>query len=93
MQKVIIIVFIFANSILNLSLVFSEEVSMQGEHGEIETTSILPKKTSEILEEIKWLQAEAVITIATKREELISKAPGIATVITSREIKKWDSGH
>ncbi len=89
MQKIIvIIIFISASNLLNLPLASSEEVPTQGKQSEIEAISILPKKTNEILEEIKWLQAEAVITIATKREELISKAPGIATVITSRQIKQ-----
>ena len=88
-QKIIIIiVFIFANSLLNFSLAFSEEVSAQGEQGVIDTISILPKKTNKILEEIKWLQAEAVITIATKHKTLISKAPGIATVITAKQIEQ-----
>ncbi len=61
---------------------------MHGEQGKTETASVPPKKTNEILEEIKWLQAEAVITIATKHKTLISKAPGIATVITSKQIKQ-----
>jgi iron complex outermembrane receptor protein len=89
MQKIsIVIICIFANSIFNLSLAFSEEVLTHGEQGKIETASVPPKKTNEILEEIKWLQAEAVITIATKHKTPISKAPGIATVITSKQIKQ-----
>jgi iron complex outermembrane receptor protein len=89
MQKIIIIiVFIFANNVFNLSLTFSEEVSTHGEQGEIETNPILPKKTNKLLEEIKWLQAESVITIATKHKTPISKAPGIATVITAKQIKQ-----
>ncbi len=58
---------------------FSEEVS-------------IPAKSSgtsqSIQEEIRWLQAESVITIATKYETPISKAPGTATVITAKEIKQ-----
>ncbi len=63
---------------------------MQGKQGkgEIETTSIIPNEKNKVLEEIKWLQAEAIITIATKNETPISKAPGIATVINARQIKQ-----
>jgi outer membrane receptor for ferrienterochelin and colicins len=89
MQKIIIIIiFIFTGSLLNLSLTFSEEVPVQGEQGEIETISIPPKKTNEMLEEIKWLQAESMITIATRHKTPINKAPGIVTVITSKQIKQ-----
>lgn len=41
-----------------------------------------------ILEEIRWIQEEAIITIATKHETSISRAPGIATVITANQIKQ-----
>lgn len=37
MRKKIIIFFMFANSILNLTMAFSEEVSTQGEQEEFET--------------------------------------------------------
>jgi outer membrane cobalamin receptor len=46
------------------------------------------KGTNAILEEIRWLQAESVITLATRHETTISKAPGIATVITAKQIKQ-----
>ncbi|GAX62209.1 TonB-dependent receptor [Candidatus Scalindua japonica] len=91
MQKIFFVVSIFTNSFLNISLAFSEEVSPEEVQDEIQTISILPNKTNKILEEIKWLQAEAVITIATKHKTFISKAPGIATVITSRQIKQMGS--
>ncbi len=44
--------------------------------------------TDAILEEIRWLQAESMITIATRHETPLSKAPSIATVITARQIKQ-----
>ena len=89
MQKLIIIIaFIFANSPLNLSLAFSKEASEQVEQGAVETASISPESTNKILEEIKWLQAESMIEIATRHTTPISKAPGIVTVITSKQIKQ-----
>ncbi len=91
MQKVIIIfifIVMFAGNVVNLPLVFSEGILTQVAQGESETTSTQPGNTNEILEEIKWVQAESVITIATKHETLISKAPSIATVITSRQIRQ-----
>ena len=89
MQKIIIIIiFIFASSLLDLTLASSEEVSEQGKQGEIGTISISPKNANEIMEEIKWLQAESMIEIATRHKTPISKAPGIVTVITSEQIKQ-----
>jgi len=76
MRIKIIVLVLFAEIALNLTPIFSEEVSMTSEG------------TKAIQEEIRWLQAEALITIATKREIPISKAPGIATVITARQIKQ-----
>ena len=64
MQKIIIIIiFIFTGGLLSFSQAFSQEVSVRGEQGGIEAISIHPKKTNEILEEIKWLQAESMITL------------------------------
>jgi iron complex outermembrane receptor protein len=40
------------------------------------------------MEELKWLQAEAFITIVTKHAIPINRAPGIATVITAKQIKQ-----
>ncbi len=57
---------------------FSEAVSMPSESS---------SSLTEIQQELKWLQAEAMVTIATKYELPISKAPGIITVITDEEIK------
>ncbi len=92
MQYIRIIIFIIAfklaNDILNLSPAFSENVPISVAQDEIEAVSSDSKMRNEILEEIRWVQAESVITIATKRETLISDAPGIVTVITSRQIKQ-----
>ncbi len=88
MRKIIIIIVIFANIVFSLSPVFSEEASRHGEQGEIKANRVIPEGTNKILEEIKWLQAEAVISIANKHDTLISKAPGIVTVITARQIKR-----
>ena len=52
-----------------------------------EETSDTEKNNKVILEEIRWLQAEALVTIATKHGIPISKAPSIVTVITAEEIK------
>ncbi len=46
------------------------------------------KVTLSILEEVMWLQAESIITIATKHETPITKTPGVATVITAKQIKQ-----
>lgn len=45
------------------------------------------EKTEAILEELRWLQAEAMVAIATRHATPISKAPGMVTVITAEEIK------
>lgn len=42
----------------------------------------------DIIDELRWLQAESIITIATRRETPISKAPGIVSVITAKQIKQ-----
>ena len=54
MRIKIIVLVLFAEIVLNLKPIFSEEVSMTSEGAE------------SIQEEIRWLQAEAVVTIATK---------------------------
>ncbi len=51
-------------------------------------TSKTDEGTNAILEEIRWLQAESIITIATRHEIPISKAPGVVTVITAKQIKQ-----
>ncbi|MBF0567163.1 MAG: hypothetical protein HQK89_18215, partial [Nitrospirae bacterium] len=39
--------------------------------------------------EIKWLQAEAVVTGASKYEQKISEAPSNVTIYTSGDIRKY----
>jgi iron complex outermembrane receptor protein len=76
MRFKIIILILSAYSIFNLTPAFSEENSES------------KAKTEEIMEELRWLQAESIITIATKRAIPINRAPGIATVITAKQIKQ-----
>lgn len=47
------------------------------------------KKNDAILEEIRWLQAEAIVSIATKHGIPLSKAPSMVSVITAEEIKHF----
>ncbi len=56
-----------------------------------EAASMPPENSSTsqaIKEELRWLQAEGMVSITTKHEIPISKAPGIVTVITARQIKQ-----
>lgn len=79
MRSNIIVLVLFTAIVFSItSSLFSEEVSIQSESTEA---------IQSIQEEIRWLQAEALVTIATKHEIPISKAPGIVTVITAEEIK------
>jgi outer membrane receptor for ferrienterochelin and colicins len=71
-----IILVLSAYSIFNLTLAFSGEDSKS------------KAKTEGIIEELRWLQAESIITIATRHATSISRAPGIATVITAKQIKQ-----
>ncbi len=68
---------LFTIIFLNIAIVIADEVS-------------IPEINSEeaILQEIRWLQAEAIVTIATKHEIPINKAPSIVTVITDEEIER-----
>ncbi|MHC4321472.1 MAG: TonB-dependent receptor plug domain-containing protein, partial [Planctomycetota bacterium] len=79
MRTKIIMLVLSAFVIFNLSQAFSIE-------------AVEPKEKTDsgaaILEEIKWLQAEAIITIATRHATSVSTAPGIATVITAKQIKQ-----
>ncbi len=76
LNKISIIVLFAIINVLNIPIAFSDEIST-------------PAKKSEeaILEEIRWLQAEAIVTIATKHGIPLSKAPSMVTVITAEEIK------
>ena len=68
------------------SLVFSEEMAITQEK---EEPTILPGKKDLLQEQIKWLQAESApdVSISTRHQTPIDKAPGIVTVITVEEIK------
>lgn len=77
LNKITTIILLLVINELSIPIVFSDEVAT-------------PAKKSEeaILEEIRWLQAEAIVSIATKRGIPISKAPGMVTVITAEQIKQ-----
>ncbi len=75
--KIVILVLSTAIVLNSTSSLFSEEVKLQSSTDAIQS----------IHEEIRWLHAEAILTIATRHETPISKAPGIATVIMAEEIK------
>lgn len=80
MRNKIIASVLFAAIVLNLTTtLLSEENSPQLENTEV---------TQPIHEEIRWLQAEAAVTITTKHEMPINRAPGIVTVIMAEEIKE-----
>jgi outer membrane receptor for ferrienterochelin and colicins len=88
MRGKIIIFLISISNVINLTPIFSEEISVL-EQKELETTSTPEEKMKTIQEEIEWLQAEAnpMVAIATRLETPVSKAPSIVTVITAEEIK------
>ncbi|MCF6149149.1 MAG: TonB-dependent receptor [Candidatus Kuenenia sp.] len=67
---------------INFDIVFPKQ-------NDTETDARLAQAESMFHEEAKWLQeeAEAKVTIATKRDTTITKAPGIISVITEPEIK------
>ncbi len=70
----------FAAIILSLTFsIFSVAAAMPSEN---------LSKSQAIEEELRWLQAEAMVTIATKSEVPISKAPGIITIFTAEEINQ-----
>ncbi|MBI5307912.1 MAG: TonB-dependent receptor, partial [Planctomycetes bacterium] len=75
-KKLILLLILFTSITFNPPL-FSEE------------TSLLPEKTEAIREQIKWLQAESEpeVSIATRHDTPVTKAPSIVTVITAEEIK------
>ncbi|MEK7700026.1 MAG: TonB-dependent receptor [Planctomycetota bacterium] len=77
MSKKKILFFVSSIIIVFNSPVFSEE------------TSFLPEKTEAIQDQIKWLQAEAEpkVSIATRHDTPLTKAPSMVTVITAEEIK------
>ncbi len=75
-KKLILLLILSTSSTFNPPL-FSEEASL------------LPGKTEAIREQIKWLQAESEpeVSIATRHDTPVTKAPSIVTVITAEEIK------
>jgi len=82
--KVVILLFAFP-SFFAVTPAFSSEYSMN----EKETSHVSPAEntTKALQEEIRWLQAEMAVAIATKHEVGISRAPSIVTVITDEEIR------
>ena len=87
MRIIIIILVLSAYSIFNLTLAFSKENPTQGQ-GEPETATTQEDETEELLDEFKWLHEADIITIATKHATSISRAPGIGSVITAKQIKQ-----
>lgn len=75
-KKLILLLILSTSSTFNPPL-FSEEASL------------LPEKTEAIREQIKWLQAESEpeVSIATRHDTPVTKAPSIVTVITAEEIR------
>lgn len=68
-------VFLFYLSVCSLKTAYSEEASNSFED------------TGPMLEELRWLQAEAFVSIATRHDTPINKAPSIITTITGEEIR------
>ncbi len=85
MRRKFITFFLLAISVFNLAPAFSKEVFIP-EQKRIEGKSTTTEKMQairEIEEEIRWLQAEAVITIATKHVTSISSAPDNVIKVTA----------
>lgn len=68
-----------------MSIIFNVDIALP-EDTQISTEKM--EETQTLQEEIRWLQAEAVVTIATRHETPISKTPGIVSVITAKQIKQ-----
>ena len=82
---VMLILLCFGNGYLSSS-VLSEEISMPGQE-EPKEFSISEEKLEKIQNEMQWLMSEPEVTIATKHETKLNRAPSIVTVITAEEIK------
>lgn len=85
-----VITFLCVFPVFKLTPVFSEEVLIQEQEKdqkEPEDIVLSSEKIKTLQGEIQWLQAEAMVTIATRHETPIDKAPSIVTVITAEEIK------
>ena len=75
-------------SLLILNMVFFNTVPVYS--GEVSISSENTQGTDaiqEIRNEIRWLQAEALVSISTRHETPTNKAPSIITVITAEEIR------
>ncbi len=86
MSKKTIVAFIFYTSIIFSSVAFSEDAIISLEKNE---AAIAPEKEDLLQKQIEWLQAESapVVSISTRHQTPIEKAPGIVTVMTAKEIK------
>jgi outer membrane receptor for ferrienterochelin and colicins len=91
LRKTLVFFSLSACSIFNVTPAFSEESPIQVDEAvkipSEESAKITEKKEELIQEELRWLQAEKEVSIATRHETPISKAPSIVTVITAEEIK------
>ena len=86
MSKRKIVPFIFSASIIFSSISFSEDATIPLEKNE---AAIAPEKEDLLQKQIEWLQAESApdVSISTRHQTPIEKAPGIVTVVTAGEIK------
>ncbi len=95
MSKKTIVAFIFSASIIFSPAVFSEDATITRGKKEAAITPEKEEKTVALEKEnllqkqIEWLQAESApdVSISTRHQTPIEKAPGIVTVITAGEIK------
>lgn len=88
-QKWLAIAFLCVFPVFKPAPVFSEEILIQEQEKEQKGSEdvVLSPERKTIQGEIQWLQAEAMVSIATRHETPIDKAPSIITVITAEEIK------
>ena len=84
MRNKLVIFFLSAYYIFHKPLSFSDAISAELSNKEFSST----KEASDAIdEELRWLQAEAFVTIATRHKTSMGKAPSIVTVITAEEIQ------
>ena len=84
MRNKLVIFYLFAFNVLPETLLFSEDIPPALSDKELLITE---EASDTIREEIRWLQAESEVTIATWHKTTTGKAPSIVTVITAEEIK------
>lgn len=82
MRVKIIVLFLFASGIFNSGILFPEEDLIAPENRDT---------IREIQEEIRWLQAEAVVPFAIEHDTQIRYALSTTTIITNEEIKQLGS--